>query len=160
MIEGRMRHRWAWLLVSTTLVGCAGGGSLVRSPAVDLTTVEVSRMTYSNQTFLLGFNVSNPNSFPIPVKAVRYRIRLDDQNFAGGETRSSFTVPAGGDERFVISVDIDLLQSGAQIMSIIRSGVKDNVDYELHGNLDVDLPFTPSLKFTSSGTIMVQSELF
>ena len=160
MVTGKGRYQIALLLISIGCFGCAGTGSLVRSPTVDLTHVEVSRMSFTNQTFLLGFNVTNPNPFPIPVKSVRYRVRLNDQNFAGGETQSRFTVPADSDESFVISVDLDLLQSGAQLTSIIRSGVRENVDYELYGDFNVDIPLTPSLKFSNTGTIMLKSELF
>lgn len=147
---------FAWL--GTT--GCASSGSFVQSPAVDLTSVQVSDMSFTRQTFLLGFKVDNPNPFPIPVRAVNYRVRLNDQPFAGGATQSDFTVPAGGVEDFVISVDLDLLKSGAQLTSILRSGVTERVDYEVLGDLDVDIPLAPTLRFSNTGTIMVQSDLF
>ena len=148
------------LTLAGALAACASNNSLLTPPAVDLTSVEVSAMTFTNQTFLLGFNVSNPNPVPLPVRSVKYRVFLNDENFAGGETLGNFTVPARGDEDFVISVDLNLLQSGAQLTSIIRSGVKDNVNYEVHGDLAVDLPLAPTLSFSNAGTIMVQSELF
>ena len=141
------------------LGGC-GGDALVRAPDVDLTRVEMSEMNVASQTFLLGFNVNNPNPFPLPVRAVRYKVRLNDQNFAGGETQGNFTIPASGDGSFVISVDLDLLQSGARLASILRSGLHDQIDYELNGNLDVDIPLVPSIRFANTGTIMVHSELF
>ena len=151
---------FALTAVLVTMTACGSSGGLLRPPAVNLTSVEVSEMTFDNQTFLLGLNVSNPNPIPLPVRSVSYHVRLNNQNFAGGETQSNFTIPAGGDENIVISVDLDLLQSGAQLTSIIRSGVKDNLNYELDGNLGVDLPTEPELSFSQSGTIMVQSELF
>lgn len=160
MIRMKAANRLALLLATLGIYACVGGESLIRAPAVDLTSVEVSKLSFSNQTFLLGFSVSNPNPFPLPIKAVRYRVRLNDQSFAGGVTQGSFTVPAGADESFVISVDVDLLQSGARLTSIVRSGVRDNLDYEVDGKLDVDIPTTPSINFSSSGTIMVQSDLF
>ena len=148
------------LLLCVATGGCATGGSLVQSPSVDLTSVEVSDMNFTQQTFLLGFSVNNPNPFPIPVKAVSYRVRLNNENFAGGETQSDFTVPASGDGDFVISVDLDLLKSGAMLTSIVRSGMNDRVDYEVFGDLAVDIPLVPSLRFSNSGTIVVQSKLF
>lgn len=160
MKETKAAYRLTLLLISTGLYACAGSASLVQTPVVELTSVEMSRMTFTNQTFLLGFSVSNPNPFPVPVRSVRYRVRLNDQNFAGGETAGDFTVPAGGDGSFVISVDLDLLQSGAQLASIVRSGVRDNINYELYGDLSIDIPTSPTLRFSNSGTIMVQSELF
>lgn len=133
---------------------------MVGKPDVDLTSVKMSEMSLRNQTFLLGFSVSNPNPFPLPVRAVRYRVRLNDHKFAGGETQGNFTVPAGGDETFIISVDLDLLQSGARLTSIIRSGVQNDLDYQVDGDLAIDIPMSPSVQFSSSGTIMVQSDMF
>ena len=160
MTEWRIVHRFALLLTSVGMCACAGSTSMLKTPAVELTSVEMSRMSFTNQTFLLGFNVHNPNPFPVPVRSVRYRVRLNNENFAGGETASDFTIPAGGHEDFVISVDLDLLQSGAQLTSIIRSGVHDNLDYEIYGDLSIGIPTSPTLRFSNSGTIMVQSELF
>lgn len=148
------------MLLCAAISGCATGGSLVQSPSVDLTSVEVSDMSFTRQTFLLGFSVKNPNPFSIPVKAVSYRVRLNNENFAAGETQSNFTVPASGDGDFVISVDLDLLKSGAQLTSIVRSGMNDRVDYEVFGDLAVDIPLVPTLRFSNSGTILVQSKLF
>lgn len=161
MVKIKKIHAGGLLLVVLFgVTGCASSGSIVESPAVDLTSVQVSEMSFTSQTFLLGFKVDNPNPFPIPVRAVNYRVRLNDQPFAGGETQSDFTVPAGGAEDFVISVDLDLLKSGMQLTSILRSGVNDRVSYEVLGDLDVDIPLVPTLRFSNSGTIMVQSDLF
>jgi LEA14-like dessication related protein len=148
----------AFLLMATLVTGgCASSGSLVRQPAVELASVEVTDMDFAKQTFLLGFTVYNPNPFPLPVQGVRYKVRLNDQNFAGGETAGRFTIPADGNGNFAISVDLDLMRSGAQLTSLLRSGLKDDLRYELHGDLDIDIPMTPSLRFSSSGTIAVQA---
>ena len=61
--------------------------------------------------------------------------------------------------RTVIRVDLDLLRSGAQVASVLRSGLSDTLDYELHGNLALSIPGIQSMRFASSGTVMVQSAL-
>lgn len=141
------------------LSGCATGGGLVQTPTVDLTSVEVTDASFTRQTFLLHFKAANPNGFPLPIKAVRYTIRLNDEKFAGGETHSDFTIPAGGESTFAISVELDLLKSGAQLTSIVRAGVQPDVDYELAGKLTIDVPTAPSVSFSNSGTIMVRTDL-
>ncbi|MDX1481017.1 MAG: LEA type 2 family protein [Woeseiaceae bacterium] len=139
------------------LGGCAGSESMIRSPDVDLTHVKVTELGFSNQSFELGFDVHNPNPFPLPVRGIRYTVHLNDHRFAGGESHGAVTVPASGDESFVIEVDLDLLRSGAELTSVLRSGFRDAVNYELYGKLDLDLPTTPSLGFSSRGTILVQN---
>lgn len=150
-------RRLAATSVLLGLTACAGTGVRLQSPSVALVSVEAGNLDIARQTFLLGFAVDNPNPFPLPVRSVRYQVSLDDQRFAGGETVGSFTIPAEGAGEFTISVDLDLLRSGAQITSIVRNAVHQSIDYELAGSLAVDIPFVQPIRFSDRGTIMVQS---
>ena len=48
------------------LSACAGTEAIVTTPKVDLVSVELEKASLNRQTFLLGFDVSNPNAFPLP----------------------------------------------------------------------------------------------
>lgn len=141
------------LLVVVSLSACASTGTVIDSPRVDLTGVELTTANFRQQTFLLSFEVSNPNPFPLPVRAIEYRVIFDDKKFAGGETQGRFTVPAHGGDSFAISVDLDLLGSAAHLTSLVRGGFKENVSYQLQGSLAVDIPFVKPIPFSSSGVI-------
>ncbi len=147
-------------LVTICLSACAGTSTIVSSPTVDLTSVKLANVSLRHQTFHLGFDVDNPNPFPLPVKAVEYRLLFDDERFVGGETEGSFTVPAGGKDAFMISVDLDVLTTVTQIASLLRQGVPDQVHYELQGSLTVDIPFTRPIPFSSTGIIDVDGGRF
>ncbi len=95
--------------------------------------------------------------FALPVKHVRYDVRLDGQRFASGETPSNIAVPASGDTEFAISVDLDLLSTAPQLLSIVRDGVRAEIPYELRGELGVDIPFTPPVSYRSQGAIQLRS---
>ena len=153
-----MRHieilrSYLLLLAIVSLSGCAGTGTIIDSPKVDLTGVELTSANFHRQTFLLSFDVSNPNPFPLPVKAVDYQVSFDDKKFAGGKTHGKFTVPARGDDSFAISVDLDILSSTAHLRSLLGGDFRENVSYELRGNLAVDIPFVKPIPFSSSGVI-------
>ena len=145
------------LAIGILLTGCAGTEALVATPTVDLTSVEMERVSFSGQSFLLGFEVDNPNAFPLPVKAVKYTVTFDNEQLAGGEARASFTVPAYGSDAFQLSVELDVLQSARQITSLLQGGMPDQVNYRVEGSLSVDIPFTRPLPFSSSGTIQVRN---
>jgi LEA14-like dessication related protein len=147
------------LFACLLLTACASTESLVTTPRVDLTSVELESASFDKQTFLLAFDVANPNAFPLPVKAIKYRVMLDDERFAGGETVAAFTIPAGGEDGFVISVDLDILNSASQLTSLLHGGVPDHVKYRVEGSLTVDIPFTRPLPFSSSGTVPVGRQL-
>lgn len=145
------------LLVSGFLSACAGMEFAINPPVVSLTAVEVADADFSKQTFVLSFDVVNPNSFTLPINYVTYGVTLDDQRFASGESVASFTVPANGDGEFAISVDLDLFRTAPQLLYIVRDGATRDLSYELSGKLGIDIPFVDSVPFRHSGEIRLQS---
>lgn len=141
------------------LAGCASTEALVSAPQVTLSSVEMKSLSLRSQTFLLRFDVSNPNSFPLPVKSVRYHVRLGEHRFASGESKGNFAIPAASDGSFAISVDLNILQQTSQVTSLLRTGMSETVDYELQGSLVVDVPFAKPLAFTNSGVISISGGL-
>jgi LEA14-like dessication related protein len=154
-----MKTRQWWdklslLAVAGMLTACASGGGLtVSSPGVSLNNVQLTELDYSGQTFLLGFDVSNPNPFPLPVSSVSYGVELDGLRFATGETKGGFVVPANGDGNFAISVQLDLLRTSPRLLHTVRDGVLRDIPYELKGSLGVDIPAAKPVRFQSNGQV-------
>lgn len=148
-------------LLACALSACATmPENVFGAPRVELQDVQVIGLGFKSQTFLLSFDVVNPNPFPLPISKVSYGVKLDGQRFASGETVSKFTVPAGGDAQFAISVDLNLLQTAPQLLSIVRQGVQQDIPYELEGRLGVDIPLTSTVRYRNSGTIRLSSSSF
>lgn len=145
-------------LLAMTLSGCAGMlQNSVKSPTVTLNAVEVVGLALTGQTFMLTFDVSNPNSFSLPISGVNYGVKLDGQEFASGRTASKFSVPANGDAQFAISVDLNLLQTAPMLLALVRRSSNEDVPYELNGELAVDLPLVPTVPYRGSGSIRLAS---
>jgi LEA14-like dessication related protein len=147
----------ATLLLASLFTACASTGNLISAPDVSLRNVQMTEVDFSGQTFLLGFDVTNPNPFPLPISAVSYAIELDGFRFARGETKGGFTVPASGDGEFAITVQLDLLRTAPQLLYIVRNGVMRDIPYGLSGKLGFDIPFTEPVSFSSSGEIRLQA---
>lgn len=160
-MKHRARNRTITVaLIGTMLSACAATGNLISAPSVSLTSLELASASIHRQTFHLAFDVDNPNPFPLPVTAVEYRVLLDDERFVGGETTGSFTVPARGQDAFLVSVDVDMLGSAMQFASMFSGGVPEQVNYELQGRLTVDIPFAKPIPFSSTGVIHVDGNRF
>ena len=69
MIASKYYKMTMTLAMMMVLSACAGTETLVSSPTVSLASVELERAGLRQQTFLLGFDVSNPNPFPLPVRS-------------------------------------------------------------------------------------------
>jgi LEA14-like dessication related protein len=146
------------LLVALPLLGaCATVQQSMQAPQVSLRSVQVERLDFKSQTFLLAFDVTNPNPVTLPIKSVSYGVKLDGMRFASGETISNFSIPAGGDTEFTISADLDLLHTAPALLAIVRDATRSNIPYELDGTLGVDIPFIKPLSFSANGEIRVSA---
>lgn len=146
--------RYVSLLLATMLLSaCASTGELISAPDVSLRNVQLTNVELSGQTFLLSFDVTNPNPFPLPISTVSYGVELDSQRFASGRTQGGFTVPASGDGEFAISVELNLLKTAPQLLYVVRDGQKRDIAYELKGELGVDIPLVKPMNFKSSGAV-------
>ena len=152
-MNGRTYFIAAMASAIVAISACAGSGAIINSPDVRLTSVEITGADFHRQKFLLGFHVSNPNPFPLPVKSVAYRVRLGDKHFASGETQGNFTVPSNGNTSFVLSVEVDLLRSTTNLAGFIPGRIREDLNYELNGSFAVDIPFTKPLEFSHSDRI-------
>ena len=148
------------MVMALALSACAGMETVISAPDVSLRKVTVTDLDFSSQTFLLGFDVVNPNAFPLPVSGVSYGVELDGQRFASGETASGFVVPAQGDGEFAISVELNLLKTAPQLLYIIRDGVHRDISYTLKGRFVIDIPLVKPVEFKSSGEIRLQAADF
>ncbi len=153
-------NRWnggGILLVSVLLSACASLENVVSAPKVSLRNVHVENIGLGGQTFILAFDVTNPNPFPLPIKSINYGVKLDGHRLASGEAASAFTVAAGGDGEFAISVDVNLLQTAPELLFIIRDATRRDIPYSLEGRLGIDIPYTKPVKFENSGLIRLQA---
>ena len=148
------------LTITALILGLGGLGgcasipeNAISMPEVELRDIEVVGLGFKVQTFLLSFEVSNPNPFPLPVNHISYGLKVDGQRFASGETPCGITVPAGGESEFAISVDLDLLSTAPRLLNIVREGGRSEIPYELKGELGIDIPLTPSVAYRTDGSI-------
>lgn len=157
MMETIQLRKIALGAVACFAAGCASTGITVEKPGVSLRTVEVADIGLGGQTFVLDFDVVNPNPFPLPIRTISYGVELDGFRFASGETQGAFTVPANGDTHFEITVDVDLMRTAPQLMFIVRDGVYRDVPYALEGRFAIDVPFANPVSFRNEGSIRLNA---
>ena len=157
MSQLKIKYALCVLFAAGLLSGCASTDKLIDAPGVSLNNVQMTDLDFSGQTFRLGFDVSNPNPFPLPITAVSYGVELDGHRFASGKTDGGFIVPASGDGEFAINVQLNLLKTAPQLLHIVRDAEKRDIPYELKGQLGIDIPFTKPVAFKSAGEIRMRA---
>ena len=154
----RMNSRYGILaaLVLTAAGGCATLENALEAPTISLANVSLTDVSLTSQSFLLDFDVDNPNPIPLPVSAVNYAVELAGQQFASGATADSFTVPANGAGSFQVAVNTNLLDSARVLSDLVLKGGQRELAYGINGDVEVDLPFARPLPFSHSGVVSVE----
>ncbi len=125
---------------------------IVDPPKVSLADVKLVSAGLLEQRYRLSLRVQNPNSIVIPISGLDYRVELGGSEFARGVSASSFSLPANGEDMVEIDVSTNLLDSARRVYALLKSG-DDSVDYNLSGNVKVNLPFVKSLPFSRTGQV-------
>lgn len=151
--------RVSLLLAAGAVPACAVlPENTLQMPEVTLNDVEVVGFGFDSQTFLLSFGVHNPNPIRLPVRHLAYGVKLNGQRFASGETDCDVVIPANGDTTFAINVDLNLLQSAPQLLYIVRDGTRQEIRYEVEGQMGIDLPLVPTVRYRNNGQIRLAGD--
>jgi LEA14-like dessication related protein len=140
-------------MAAIALGGCAGIDDLVSPPGVSLRNVHAEELDFDRQTFLLSFDVTNPNPFPLPLTEIRYGIELDGMRFASGSTPASVDIPAGSDGEFAIRVEMDLVSTVPDLLFVLKDGMHRDIPYSLEGELHTSIPGARPVHFASDGAV-------
>ncbi len=143
----------ALVAIAAVAAGCATTGYRPEPPVVRLDGVRLLEAGWDSQRFRLDFEAMNPNSLALPVRSIDYTIRLAGQRFATGSASESFTLPANGVGRFSIEVRTDLMESASMLSTLIFRKGQREIDYDLGGELGINLPFVKPLRFQESGRV-------
>ena len=157
MMDTTRLRKIALATVACFTAGCASTGFTVDKLDVNLSNVVVAEIGLDGQTFVLDFDVINPNPFPLPIRSISYGVELEGFRFASGETQGEFTVPANGDSHFAITVDVDLMRTAPQLMFIVRDGIYREIPYALEGKFAIDVPFANPVSFRNAGSIRLNA---
>ncbi len=144
-------------LTAVLLSACASLEGAVHAPRVSLRNVDVKNIDFRVQTFVLAFDVTNPNPFPLPINSIRYGLELDGHHLVSGQALSAIIVPAGSGGAFAISVSMNLLKTSPKMMLIVRDGTRRDIPYVIEGSLGIDIPSTKPIKFENSGLIRLRA---
>lgn len=105
----RLAQRALALTVALLLAGCA---SLTRhwiAPEVAVRSIAPERLDAERQSLLVGLRITNPNDRTLPIKAMTYRLALEDRPVASGGGALERQLAAGQSADVVVTLNTDLV---------------------------------------------------
>lgn len=125
------------------LSACSSGGlkGIAETPTVQVHKVEMGSFNLSGGSATFVLNISNPNSFPIPLTGFDYGLRLNGVEVANGIKEQRVTIGAKQSQKIEVPLSLSFSNMLNMLPNLLRSR---KVDYSLGGNLHfpwIKIPF-------------------
>jgi len=111
------------------LVGCGS----VQKPSATFRSADVGSATSKGVQLSFGIDVSNPNSFELPISGASYKLGLGDVPVLDDTAKPSASIPAKGSLPVTIPVSLTFEKLLSAEKSLANSGGK--VPYDFSGEL-------------------------
>lgn len=116
------------------LSGCAGMAPRLESPNVSLVNVQLLDATLFEQRYALTVRVQNPNSLPLSVSGLRYRLDVEGLKLAHSVSQSGLDLPAYGEQLLTVELVSGLPQI-LQLADKLRREGGDALRFAFTGDL-------------------------
>lgn len=137
-----------------SVAGCTSGLSeSLQDPTIRLLKVDVVKAKLLEQKFVLHFRIDNPNDLSLPVRFLRYKVKLNGVPLAEGESDRNFTVPAKGHQVFAVPVRTNLWRHLKRIVNLLDDPNKP-IAYQLEGEVKTGFMFGHSVHLVRNGEII------
>ena len=125
------------------LSACSSSGikGIAESPTVQVHKVEMGNFNLSGGSALFVLNITNPNSFPIPLTGFDYGLRLNGIEVANGVKEQRITIGAKQSQKLEVPLSLSFSNMLNMLPNLLRTR---KVDYALGGSLHfpwIKIPF-------------------
>ena len=121
-------------------------------PVLTVSSVELQSGNLFQQSFLVKFQVQNPNDRDLPVQGLHAELDVGGQRIASGASNRAFVVPPMGQSEF----DMTITANMAAALLQFANQRADTIDYELSGSANLDLPFLREVPFHQAGSFSLK----
>jgi LEA14-like dessication related protein len=144
-----------WLLLplfTAWTAACSLMAPHFEKPILSVAGIELVGGNLLQQNFLVKFNVQNPNDRALPVTGLHAELNVLGERVARGVVDRAFVVPAQGSSQFDMTISANL----ALVLFKLKASAdqrSDDIDYELTGAANIDLPFLREVPFQQRGVL-------
>jgi len=116
------------------------------APTVDLKSVKPLKFGLTKQELAFQLEVTNPNSYDLPIQTLSFIAKLEDKEVAQGLSNEGITLPANSTAMVEIVVNTRIQRILGQILMLGSKAGKD-LEYDVKGfvklaNWPLKIPFS------------------
>ena len=149
--RARLNSALAVLCIALAAGACAPTPRSIAIPRIEVTQLTPLPVGGSGQRYRLSLLVDNQNPEPLPIKEVRFNMRIMGQGVITGRYATPVTVEALDRQTLQVEVDGDVLPSLSQLRA--AAAPNNTLPYEIYGNITIDRSFQNTLPFTANGAV-------
>ena len=128
----------------TALAGCSLFMRSIEKPTAEVRTVAITSAGFTGVTGELALDVSNPNSFGVPLSGIDWQLSIGGMRAVTGTVQLNETIPAKGVAPVKTTLTITATDA-IEVAGVLAAGSRDyQVNVRLHfatkvGQVDVDV---------------------
>jgi LEA14-like dessication related protein len=131
------RLRTASFWIAFMLLGaCAVIRPAYEKPSVSITSFRLLPSTDITPRFEIGLHVINPNSFPLMLKGIAYKVFIEGHEVLTGASAKLPEIDAYGEGEITLAVNTNLINSLRVINDLMRQR-RETYHYKLDARLDL-----------------------
>jgi LEA14-like dessication related protein len=131
------------LLLSLLLLTTACKFGEIQNPQIDVIKSSFKSVSLKQGRLDTQLRVTNPNVFKLPIKAVSYKLFLNEKEFIAGTSQLGLKIPAGGNQLVELPVDIEYEKLLGGLGSLFKNKA---IRFQLKGEIDFGLVSVPYRK--------------
>ena len=139
-----------WLLTAQS--GCALFRPDLVPPDVSLVSVAVESMDLTEQTFICGLRMDNPNDVSLRISGASLKLEVEGFTVGQGQAMNSFDLPALASAQVNVRVQTNLVASLSNAAWLMSSGQRE-AKYRLTGHVDVGMRWLGRIPIEEEGLV-------
>ena len=140
----------AWLVMG--LSGCALFKPDLIPPDVSLVSVAVESMDLTEQTFICGLRMDNPNDVSLRISGASLKLEVEGFTVGEGRALNGFDLPAMASAEVNVRVHTNLVASLSNAVWLMSSGQRE-ARYRLTGHVDVGMRWLGRIPIEEEGVV-------
>jgi len=126
------------LLILFALLIFASSCTNIQAPTSQFKKYEISRIGFSSASLIFYFDVENPNSIPIGIKDIDYKLALDESDVASGISEG-FDLQAKEKKMVKFPIEISYSDLFGQAINVAKKFISrtGSIKYKIDGSLSI-----------------------
>ena len=120
------------------------------APRMVIQSVEPMKSTVGEQRFRINLLIDNPNTEPLAIKNIEFKLRLADEGIIDGYLPAPILVEALHQQTLALELGSELISSLSRLMSFVE-GPENMLPYEFYGTVTLDRSVRDPFRFSLRG---------